>query len=252
MQSQHTAQRSRNLYKVGDIKPYKISRSKIEDFLSCNRCFYLDRKCGVKKPQPYPYTLNNAVDKLLKKEFDIYRVKKEKHPYFLQHDINAIPFNHPNMEKWRTNQSGARYLHSSTNLLIYGSVDDIWVNDKDEKILIVDYKATGVKEISTLYDSYKRQMEIYQWLFRRIGFKVSPTGYFLYFNADTDREKLDGALRFNTTLLAHAGDDLWVEQTLFEIKECLDKNQIPESSLNCDYCAYWHAVEGHINKQTIN
>lgn len=250
MQSQYKAQRSRNLYKVGDIKPYKLSRSKIEDFLACKRCFYLDRKCGTDKPPMYPYTLNNAVDKLLKKEFDTYRAKQEKHPYFLQHNIEAVPFYHPDMEKWRMNQRGVQYLHEPTNLLITGAVDDIWVNDNDEKILIVDYKATSNSKTPSLEgrDSYKRQMEIYQWLFRQIGFKVSNIGYFLYCNGDTSREALDGALHFNTTLLEHSGNDSWIEKTLFEIKECLDSNQVPKPSDNCDHCAYWVAVKGHIDK----
>ena len=32
----------------------------------------------------------------------------------------------------------------------------------------------------------KRQMEIYQWLLRKNGFKVSDTGYFVYANGITD------------------------------------------------------------------
>ena len=59
------------------------------------------------------------------------------------------------------------------------------------ELIIVDYKATSKKEGPSteddLYDSYKRQMEIYQWLFRRNGFKVSPVGYFVYANGDSDK-----------------------------------------------------------------
>jgi hypothetical protein len=51
-------------------KNWKLSRSKIDLFLECPRCFYLDNKLGLKRPPGYPFALNSAVDLLLKKEFD--------------------------------------------------------------------------------------------------------------------------------------------------------------------------------------
>src|ERR1700722_14339075 len=93
--------RSRNLFSAGQEKPFKFSRSKIESFMQCPRCFYFDRKCGTGQPPMLPYTLNKAVDTLLKKEFDIYRNKQEQHPYCIKHSINAIPFSHENLDDWR-------------------------------------------------------------------------------------------------------------------------------------------------------
>ena len=45
----------------------KLSRSKIDLYLECPRCFWLDLKKGIKRPQPAPYTINSAIDLLLKK-----------------------------------------------------------------------------------------------------------------------------------------------------------------------------------------
>ena len=89
--------------------------------------------------------------------------------------------------------------------------------------MIVDYKSTSKDEkIEALdkewHDGYKHQMEVYQWLFRRNGFKVSDTGYFVYANASKDNKSFDGKLEFEVTLIAHKGDDSWVEGTLLEIK----------------------------------
>lgn len=71
MSKYYTPKRARNLYQPGASEPYKLSRSKIELFLNCPCCFYLDRRLGIGQPPGYPFTLNAAVDKLLKKEFDI-------------------------------------------------------------------------------------------------------------------------------------------------------------------------------------
>ena len=95
-------------------EPFKISRSKIDLFWECPRCFYLDRRLGIKRPSMPAFTLNSAVDHLLKKEFDIHRAEKEAHPLMKKYKINAVPFQHPDLEKWRHNFSGIRFIHQPT------------------------------------------------------------------------------------------------------------------------------------------
>ena len=63
--------RKTSIYDKKSNTPFKISRSKFFNFLSCKRCFYLDRVKGLKEPSMPGWALNSAVDDLLKKEFDI-------------------------------------------------------------------------------------------------------------------------------------------------------------------------------------
>ena len=46
--------------------PFALSRSKVELFVDCPRCFYLDRRSGIARPPGFPFNLNSAVDALLK------------------------------------------------------------------------------------------------------------------------------------------------------------------------------------------
>ena len=78
MSEYYNPKRTRNVY--GQEVPFKLSRSKVDLFVECPKCFYLDRKLGVGRPPGYPFSLNSAVDTLLKKEFDIHRAKREAHP----------------------------------------------------------------------------------------------------------------------------------------------------------------------------
>ena len=91
---------------------------------------------------------------------------------------------------------------------------------------------------------YKRQVEIYQWLFRRNGFKVSDTAYFVYCNGRADRKAFDGKLEFDVEVIPYRGDDSWIPPTLKEIKRCLMGDAPPEASSECEYCRYRHAAEG--------
>lgn len=239
--------RERNIFDPKATAPFKLSRSRIENFLRCPLCFYLDRRLGVDQPPGFPFTLNNAVDHLLKKEFDIHRVAKSAHPLMEQYGVDAVPFEHQDLEKWRENFVGIQYLHEPTNFIITGAVDDIWVNPKGE-LIVVDYKATSTETEITLdakyRQAYKRQMEIYQWLFRRNGFAVSDTGYFVYVNALKDKKAFDKKLEFEVKLLTHAGFDEWVEKTIIDAHECLMRDTPPSSTPECEYCAY-RAVAHH-------
>ena len=237
--------RTRNLYTPGSDKPFKLSRSRVELFMSCPRCFYLDRRFGVDRPPGFPFNLNSAVDALLKKEFDLYREKQQPHPLMVQNNVDAIPFQHPDIERWRHNFTGVQYLHPDTNLLLFGAVDDIW-QQSDERLIVVDYKATSKGGEITLdaewQNSYKRQMEFYQYLLRRNGLEVSHSGYFVYCNGRRDLEQFNSKLEFDIHVLAYTGSDDWIEETIIEIHRCLNAEQIPLASSNCDFCKYSVAI----------
>lgn len=237
--------RVRNLYQPGAKESFRLSRSKLELFLNCPRCFYLDRRLGIAQPPGFPFTLNSAVDTLLKKEFDIHRAKAEAHPLMKHYNIEAVPFEHEKMDVWRENFKGVEFHHQPTNLTIFGALDDIWINHKKE-LMVVDYKATSTEAEITMEaeyrQSYLRQMEIYQWLLRANGFKVSRTGYFVYANGKKDRQAFDGKLEFEVTILSHQGDDSWVEPAIIRAHDCLNNKQLPAATADCNYCNYRHVA----------
>jgi hypothetical protein len=218
MSKYYTPKRKRNIFNPDDEKPFKLSRTKIDLFLECPRCFYIDRRLGVGRVPGFPFNLNSAVDALLKKEFDYYRANNQNHPLLEKHGIDAQPASHRELEKWRENFTGIQHLHEPTNLIIFGAIDDLWINSNDEYI-IVDYKSTSKNERITNVSldwqiGYRRQMEIYQWLLRRNGYSVSYTGYFLYCNGQTNREMFNERLEFDITLIPYEGDDSWIEETI--------------------------------------
>lgn len=246
MSQYYNPNRTRNLYDSSSSELFRLSRSKIDLFLNCPRCFYLDRKLGVAQPPGYPFSLNSAVDKLLKKEFDIHRAAGSKHPLMEHYGIDAIPLAHEKMDEWRDSlRRGITVRIDGSNVVVTGGVDDVWVTPTGE-FIIVDYKATSKDAEVTLNADwqigYKRQMEVYQWLFRKNGFNVSSTGYFVYCNGNTDKEAFDGKLEFDIKLLAYTGDDSWVEKTVLSAIECLKSDQMPSSGTDCDYCKYRKAV----------
>lgn len=255
MSQYYNAKKIRGLYVQGAPFPFRISRSKVDLFLNCPRCFYLDVRLGVGQPPGYPFNLNSAVDKLLKKEFDLHRAKGQQHPLMKAYDLDVVPLAHQKIDEWRNALSGGiTFLHKATNFLLTGGIDDVWVNQQGE-FIIVDYKATA-KESEVSIDAawqigYKRQMEFYQWLFRQNNYPVAKVGYFVYCNGITDKEAFDAKLEFDIKLIPYNGDDSWVEPTVLDIHHCLNSQQIPQPGQDCDFCKYRQATKD-VEKSVAN
>lgn len=239
-------QRSRGLFSPKDKAPFTLSRSKFELFGECPRCFYMDCRFGLGRPSMPAFTLNSAVDALLKNEFDLLRQEGQSHELMRQYHISAVPSNHPDLSKWRgetpeTRYKGASAVHQPTNFLLTGMIDDVWESETGE-LIIVDYKSTSTTKEISLDDEYKqvykRQMEFYQYLFRLLGFNVCPTGYFVFANATKNRPKFDGRLEFDMSIIAHQGDDSWIDEKLAQAKDCLMSDIIPKPAPDCEHCEY--------------
>ena len=253
--------RHRGTYKPDHESPYEVSRSRIEAFINCPACFWLDRVKGVKFPGMPPFLLNSATDTLLKKDFDQYRELQKPHPFMERNGLShLVPFQHADFHSWTQSlQLGFRTYHESSNLIIGGGLDDVWHDPKTNELFIVDYKSTAGKRSEDLSklepitlegrwkEGYKRQMDIYQWIMNEKtkedlkDYKVSNVGYFVYVNGDQHFE--DGMLRidedkadmsFDVQLLTYKGNHDWVEKEILNLKQCLEADQCPE-----------HAQTGH-------
>ncbi|MDB5169569.1 MAG: hypothetical protein JWO41_925 [Candidatus Saccharibacteria bacterium] len=233
-------------YQPGQVAPFKVSRSKIELFMQCPRCFWLDVRLKITRPSSPPFNINKAIDELFKKEFDRYRAAKQPHPIMTDNQVKAVPYQHADLDTWRYNFTGVTTLHQLTNLHVFGAIDDVWINE-DGELIVVDYKATSKdKEVSIDSDwqiSYKRQIEVYQWLLRQNGFPVSNTGYFVYTNGRMDLDGFNDRLEFRTKLIPYTGSDSWVEPTLAKMKACMDSDTMPPIGDDimggpCQYCTY--------------
>jgi len=228
-------------------KKWRLSRSKIDLFIECPRCFYLDNKLGTKRPGMPSFNLNIAVDELFKKEFDVHRKNGTPHPIMEKYGIEAVPYQNSDLDKWRDNFVGIEHIHEPTGLTISGAVDDIWVTEEG-KLIIIDYKATSKAErIEKLGDSpwekqYQRQLGVYRWLLEKNGHEVEEMGYLVYANASKEEDAFDDKLTFETTLVECPTRVDWIESTLVEIKKNLESDTFPASGETCEYCPYREAA----------
>tara|TARA_B100000686_G_scaffold286881_1_gene311947 strand:- start:14 stop:637 length:624 start_codon:yes stop_codon:yes gene_type:complete len=194
------------------------------------------------------WTLNETTDLLLKREFDRCRESQVPHRIFGEFGLDSIvPFDHPNMDKWRNSLAGGvEHQIENTNIIFHGGVDDIWHNKNTDQIIIVDYKSqASTRQVTTedylgyvFHQSYKIQMDVYSYLMSKNGFDVFPTAYFYVCNADRNAETFSGELIFSETLVPYNWDTSWIDEKLKEMITTLNSKDLPDSNPSCENCAY--------------
>ena len=263
------------LKKPGDwiYKPDKdfwISRSKYNNFKDCPRCFYLDVVKGFKEPKPPGWALNSRTDSLLKKEFDLCREKEISHKFLIKKEFgHIIPYKNNNlakdvygnvikrsktkvpykvMEAWRENYHGIECRFKETNIIIYGAVDDIWLNKKNNKLIVVDYKSQA-KEAKVSQDTYfdedykegyQRQLDFYVYLLKAQNLEndISEIGYLYVVNARGLEDKFDNKVIFEPTLITVKTNTDYLDDDIQKMIGTINSTKIPDPNERCKNCAY--------------
>lgn len=217
---------------------FQLSPNSLNLFLECPLCFWLDKKQKIKRPQPFPYALNNAVDILLKQEFDTYRKREESHPLIVAHNIPAKLFpNQELLDQWRSNFSGIRHYDEGLGATLFGAVDDV-LEFEDGKLAPLDYKSTG-SSAANVYDRFQLQMDVYTYLLEKNGFLTPRKGYLAFYIVDKGNGFGD-RLPFRKELHEINTDPLYIPG-LFEEAVSLLKNVSP--SLHSQDCEFGHWFE---------
>jgi len=210
----------------------KISRFALQLYLECPRCFWLAKKYGIRRPPPYPYTLNAAVDIFLKVEFDEARKEGKPHSIFKQYQVKAIPFPDFNkIKEWR--DSGIKYYSPELNALLYGKIDEV-VMFPDKTLSPIDFKATGSSQVQ-IYKDYQQQMDIYGYLLEKNGYKINNKAYFAFYKVDRDGG-FSNKLTFLPELKEVKIDTSWVEEIFKKAVRSLWSENPPLPGKNCEYC----------------
>ena len=213
-----------------EMKPIKISRSKIELFLDCPRCFWLEVKKKIKRPEKFTAThLGNKYDPFLKKVFDEYR-RQNKKPKELEEFDFELYKDYQKLEIWR--KKGVEYFHPEHKIIYYGEIDDLLI--KENKYLIpFDFKTTLSKEFQ-VYESYKRQLEIYGYLLKKQGEEVLNLGVFYVVRVDIN-ENFEKIEERKIVILENLNYEIY-DEVLEKLKETYFSLQEPEPSENCPFC----------------
>ncbi len=233
----------KKLYTPQQDDLFQISRSSIQSFIECPRCFYLDTVLSIRKPSGLPLPINMAIDSILKKEFDYFRKQNTPHPEVQKFLVEKIkPYDGDEFIEWR---KGAKVFHQKTNLEILGKFDDVWTNENSTKLYLADYKggAVSASGVSELHQSFRNQMDIYLWIAKQIDARFTNRTFFFY--KKLKKEDFMDDSKFITEIVEYIANDDWVEKVILDIKLCLDNTSPPSSNEDCKHCQYVNQISTH-------
>jgi CRISPR/Cas system-associated exonuclease Cas4 (RecB family) len=214
-------------------KAIQLSPNSLNLYLECPHCFWLDKNLGIKRPPPYPYALNSAVDALLKEEFDSYRAKKLSHPLLKENNINAKLFSNQRLlNQWRNNLAGIRFFDHDLQATLFGAVDDV-LEFEGGKIAPLDYKSTG-SSVAKIYDRFQLQLDTYTFLMEKNGFKTTRKGYLAFYIVDKSRGFID-RLPFRKEVLEIETNPSDIYEIFKEAVAILRKATPPLHSQDCEF-----------------
>jgi hypothetical protein len=169
----------------------------------CPRCFWLQIHELWKRPEGIFPSLPSGMDRVLKKHFDNFRDKGKLPPELIKNKesegmrlFGANEDEKELLEVWRNNRKGIQFEDEEGNIL-KGAVDNILVID--DKLVVLDYKTRGYALKEDTHEHYQDQLDIYNFLLRKNGFKTEDFGFLLFYYPDKVLE--GGEVIFETRLI---------------------------------------------------
>ena len=235
----------KKIYIKNNLAPFELNRTKIDLYFDCKKCFFLNTTKGIRRPHGPPSVLNNTVIKLVKDHFNLLRLKKNVTNEIINNK-NLVPINHENLEIWRNPFVGVSFVHKETNLKLTATLNDLWFDKDVKKICVVDFKSTSKSknlDESMVWSGYWRHLAYYKYLLEKNELDISNVGYLLLLNGKKNRKTFENKLYFDSHLFSKVLDNYWVENTIYDIYNTLENDQIPTQKNNCAYCNYFSNLE---------
>ena len=204
----------------------QLSYSSLSIFKNCPRCFYLDRKLKIPRPQGIKSGVPAAVDKILKESAVSILGLPEGFKFYSGPDLKK-------MQHWKSNPYK---MEDSKGNVIVGAFDDLLVNPETGELAYIDYKTTGKEPDQEFGEKYyQSQCDIYTAFLLRGGKKVASFGVLLFYWPMPGE---GGTVLFKSKpILLKPNPE--VAETLFkEAVALLESPKIPKPGPECEYCNY--------------
>lgn len=212
---------------------YRFSPSSLSLLKDCPRCFWLQFRKGISRPQGVFPSLPSGMDRILKTHFDSFRDNGQLPPELAELNDSVKLFDDAKLlDVWRNNFKGIGWTDAHGNLL-RGAVDNIL--QKGDKLIVLDYKTRGypLKEDTAAY--YQDQMDIYNFLLKKNGYETEDYAYLLFYHPQEVRK--DGAVVFKTDLVKMKVSPHNAEKILHSALQVLD-GEMPEADKECEWCGW--------------
>jgi len=212
---------------------FKLSPSSMNLIEDCPRCFWLQVVKKIKRPSGAFPSLPSGVDKMLKEHFDRFRDNNELPPELKELKDVKLFDNKDLLKQWRNNLKGIEFYDKENDVLLHGAVDNLL--SKENKLIVIDYKTRGFALKEDTAHHYQDQLDIYNLLLRKNGYKTEDYAYLLFYLPEQVMET--GEFKFKNELVKMKVDVEHAEN-LYKRAVKIIKGEMPEAGENCVFCKW--------------
>lgn len=220
----------------------QLSPSTLSLFKECPRCFWLQLKAGVHRPQGIFPSLPGGMDGVIKTYFDQFRGTKEGLPPELRGKVDGkLLDDQALLNGWRVRTGGLRYFDKKLNTKLMGLLDDCLVDSPStssgNKFYIpLDYKTRGYAPKDDSSQFYQHQLDIYEWLLQENGYKTGGVGFLVYYHPIAVRQ--DGIVQFEVTPKRMETSPANARTLFEEAAKLLQGDKAPKAHSACTFCSW--------------
>jgi len=185
-----------------------------------------------KRPQSYFPSLPTGMDRILKEHFARFIGQEILPPEIaLDPDTEGLHLfsDKEQLKIWQDNFKGLSYKDDQGNVL-QGAIDNILVS-KENKLIVLDYKTRGHDINPKTPYAYKKQLELYNLLLRKIGYLTEEYSFLLFYIPKEVAKT--GEVIFDTKLVKIKTEVFKAEKLLNKALDLLN-NECPIES--CEWC----------------
>jgi len=213
--------------------PYKLSPSSLNLLKDCKRCFWLHHNKSIKRPSSVFPSLPSGMDKVLKEHFDLFMDKDELPPELREFNGKLKLFNNKELlSVWRNNRKGIQWKDNRENILS-GAIDNLL--EKNNKLIVLDYKTRGFPLKEDTHEHYQDQLDIYNFLLRKNDYETEDFAFLLFYHPNKVHE--NGDVDFKVDIIRLRINVKNAESLFYNALKVLEKD-IPESSDKCSFCEW--------------
>lgn len=202
----------------------------------CKRCFYLDRKLDIKRPEGIKSGMPNVVDKILKEGFEVYRGKLPAVLAAEEKLKGFVLYSDPELKKMR------HWASNPTNFLLpdgskfISAFDDLLYNPTTKHFAYLDYKTTGNEpDLAFGEKYYQAQCDLYSNALLVRKNLVADFGVLFFFWPEAGP---GGTVVFKSKALFLKPNPKAGAEALKEACALLAQTKTPPPSDSCVYCAH--------------
>ena len=218
----------------------RLSKSSLEKFRSCPKCFWLEKNQGLKQPDGIRAGVPMGIDRVLKGHYDSYRVTRSVPPELKgQIPGGLYPGDRISMGDLRNWRKGLTVVFDGFELST--AMDDLLFNPATGIYNVIDAKSKAkLTDEKDTKKYYQTQADAYDWALNENGYKTDGDCFFAYYSPVSVDPGLVGPLvpfRWNCQVIKIVAEHDSIKSLLVSAGKCLESS-LPEPSKDCGYCQF--------------